>query len=465
MYLLSRFIDHIQNENLFQKKDHLLLAVSGGGDSIVLCELCHQAGFHFDIAHCNFQLRGEESDLDESLVKSLGEKYKSQVFIKKFETEKYATEKKLSIQVAARELRYEWFYELLNELPAAGNQGFFESNHGTLISYILTAHHANDNVETLLINFLKGTGIRGLIGIPLRQGKIVRPLLFAMKEEITAFAAENKLVFREDASNASDKYTRNYIRNKLIPAAKEVFPKVEHNMLNNIERFNDIHILFHEAILHHKKKLIEKKGNEIHIPVLKLFKSEPLKTIIYEIIHEYGFTPYQADEVVHLLQSQTGKLIMSPAYKIIKNRKWIIISPINTGEGGIILIEENDREIGFVDGKLLISKSSIAKYKQSSENFIATLDASRLEFPLLLRKWKQGDYFYPLGMKKPSGAIAKKKLSRFFTDLKLSLSEKEKIWVIESNRKIVWMVGKRLDDRFKVRENTSEIYRIQFKAL
>jgi tRNA(Ile)-lysidine synthase len=156
---------------------------------------------------------------------------------------------------------------------------------------------------------------------------------------------------------------------------------------------------------------------------------------------------------------------MSPAYKIIKNRKWIIISPINTGEGGIILIEENDREIGFVDGKLLISKSSIAKYKQSSENFIATLDASRLEFPLLLRKWKQGDYFYPLGMKKPSGAIAKKKLSRFFTDLKLSLSEKEKIWVIESNRKIVWMVGKRLDDRFKVRENTSEIYRIQFKAL
>ena len=391
MSLLSRFIDHIQNENLFQKKDYLLLALSGGVDSIVLCELCHQAGFNFDIAHCNFQLRGEDSDLDESLVKYLGEKDNRQIFVKKFETEKYAAEKKLSIQVAARELRYEWFYELLADLPIAGNQGSHESFIGEANSFILTAHHANDNVETLLNNFFKGTGIKGLIGIPQKQGRIVRPLLFAMKEEIIAFAAENKLAFREDASNASDKYTRNYIRNKLIPAVKEAFPNV------------DTHILFRQAILSHKKRLIEKNGNEIHIPVLKLLKSDPLKTIIYEIIHEYGFTPHQVDEVVHLLQSETGKLIMSPAYKIIKNRKWIIISPINTIEASTILIEEIEREIEFEGGKFLLSKSSLQKYKQSSDYFTATFDAGRLEFPLLLRKWKQGDYFYPLGMKKPSG--------------------------------------------------------------
>jgi tRNA(Ile)-lysidine synthase len=463
MTLLSRFIDHIQNENLFQKKDHFLLAVSGGVDSIVLCELCYQAGFNFDIAHCNFQLRGEDSDLDESMIKSLDEKYKSQIFVKKFKTEKYAAEKKISIQVAARELRYEWFYELLKEFPAAGNQLSPAPNLASN-SYILTAHHANDNAETLLINFFKGTGIKGLTGIPPKQGRLVRPLLFARKEEIIAFAAENKLPFREDASNASDKYTRNYIRNKLIPAVQQVFPNVEQNLLNNISRFNDIHILYRQALLNHKNKLIEKKGSEIHIPVLKLLKSEPLRTIIYEIIKEYGFTAHQVDEVVQLLKSKTGKLILSPAYKIIKNRKWIIISPNSTISASTILIHENDNEIEFEDGKLFFRKSSAENYKQAADNFIANLEGGKLEFPLLLRKWKQGDYFYPLGMKKPSGAIAKKKLNRFFTDLKLSLPEKEKIWVIESNRKIVWVVGKRIDDRFKVMENTAEIYKIQFKA-
>src|SRR5450755_4470878 len=243
MSLLQRFIDNIQNENLFQKNDRLLLAVSGGVDSVVLCELCSQAGFNFELAHCNFQLRGAESERDEAFVQSLGEKYSAKVFIKKFDTEKYAEEKKISIQVAARELRYEWFEELIVSLtnnPQPTTNSYSETSYiAHRTSYILTAHHANDNIETLLMNFFKGTGIKGMQGILPKQVKIIRPLLFAKKEEILSFAEENNLSFVVDSSNLSDKYTRNYFRNQLIPAVEKVFPRVEENLLNNIERFKD----------------------------------------------------------------------------------------------------------------------------------------------------------------------------------------------------------------------------------
>ena len=286
MSLLQRFIDNIKNENLFQKKDYLLLAVSGGVDSVVLCELCNQAGFNFEIAHCNFQLRGEESERDEAFVFTLGNKYSTKVFVKKFDTEKYAAEKKVSIQVAARELRYKWFEELLNgisgvryQLSGIGDEQSAMSNEQILVPppvagglFLITAHHANDNIETLLINFFKGTGIKGLQGILPKQSKIIRPLLFAKKEEILAFAKENNLSFVEDSSNLSDKYTRNYFRNQLIPSIQKVFPEVEDNLLNNIERFKDTEILYQQAIQLHKKKLLEYKGNEIHIPVLKFLK-------------------------------------------------------------------------------------------------------------------------------------------------------------------------------------------------
>ena len=466
MSLLQRFIDNIQNENLFQKNDRLLLAVSGGVDSVVLCELCSQAGFNFEIAHCNFQLRGEESESDEAFVQSLGEKYSAKVFIKKFDTEKYAEEKKISIQVAARELRYEWFEELINsstEMSTANQNTQDTSNIVIITSYFLTAHHANDNIETLLMNFFKGTGIKGLQGILPKQRKIIRPLLFAKKEEILSFAKENNLSFVEDSSNLSDKYTRNYFRNQLIPSIQKVFPEVEENLLNNIERFKDTEILYQQAIHLHKKKLLEYKGNEIHIPVLKLLKAEPLKTIIYEIIKEYGFTAHQTDEVIHLLKSESGKYISSSTHKIIKDRKWIIIAPHNTQEASNILIDKNDKKIVFENGTIRNKRTRKGKLSLSTENSIATLDANEITFPLLLRKWKQGDYFYPLGMQNlPAGRPGKKKLSRFFIDQKLSLTEKEKIWVIESNKRIIWIVDKRIDDRFKVTARTTNVLKIIF---
>lgn len=448
MTFLKKFIDYNKEQNLFQKNDRLLLAVSGGVDSVVLCELCKQANYHFQIAHCNFQLRGEESERDERFARSLAEKYEVEIFVKRFNTKEYAAQNKVSIQVAARELRYNWFEEVArSEYQVAGRSNKL---------WIVTAHHANDNIETLLMNFFKGTGIKGLQGILPRQGNIIRPLLFAKKEEILQFARENNLSFVEDSSNISDKYTRNYFRHQLIPALQKVFPQVQENLLNNIDRYREIEILYSQSVVLHKKKLLETKGNEVHIPVLKLLKVEPLKTILYEIIKDYGFTAHQTEEVSSLLKSESGKYISSATHKIIKNRNWLIIAPVNTLEANHILINEHDKEIDFEDGKLRIKNYDLKMEKPPCSDFIATLDAANIRFPLLLRKWKQGDYFYPLGMRH------KKKLSKFFIDQKLSVTDKEKVWVIESDKKVIWIVGKRIDDRFKITDKTKKILSIEF---
>ncbi len=465
MSLLNQFITNIAKQNLFQKNDYLLLAVSGGADSVALCELCFQAGFTFEIAHCNFQLRGEESDRDEEFVRTLGEKYGTRVFVKKFDTKGYAEEKRISIQVAARELRYSWFEQLLSNLQPSTLNIQLASFNRHFSSWLLTAHHANDNIETLLMNFFKGTGIKGLQGILPKQGKIIRPLLFAKREEIEVFNKENNLDFVEDSSNLSDKYTRNFFRHQLIPSIEKVFPQAEDNLIRNTERFADVEVLYQQSISLHKRKLLEQKGNEIHIPVLKLLKSKPLKTIIYEIIKEYGFTAHQTDEVISLLKSESGKYISSGTHKIIKNRVWLIISPVNTLEANHILINENDKEVTFEAGKikLKIPNQEVRINEPGREgviskiNEMATLDAAKITFPILLRKWKQGDYFYPLGMQK------KKKLSRFFIDQKISITDKEKIWVLESNKRIIWIIGKRIDDRFKITDKTKKMLTIAFK--
>jgi tRNA(Ile)-lysidine synthase len=438
MDLLKQFKEYIKKENLFQPKDRLLLAVSGGVDSVVLCELCKQAGYDFVIAHCNFQLRGEESERDEQFVKKLGEKYGVEVVIKKFDTKKYIEETKKGTQEAARDLRYEWFNELANG------------------KWILTAHHAGDNIETLLMNFFKGTGVNGLHGILPKQGKIIRPLLFAQKAELKKFAEENKLEFVEDSSNASDKYTRNYFRNQLIPDLQKVFLQVENNLLDNLQRFKEIEQLYQQSIELHKKKLLEQKGVEVHIPVLKLLKAEPLSTIVYEIIKEFGFTSYQATDIIALLQSETGKFIQSSSHRIIKNRNWLIISPNQTFGAENILIEKADKKIEFTNGILEFKEVPNVQYSMLNSQLVAQLDAYEIRFPLLLRKWKQGDYFYPLGMNK------KKKLSRFFIDQKLSMTEKENVWVIEMDKKIAWIVGFRIDNRFKITDKTKNILLISW---
>ncbi len=468
MNLLSSFQQYIKKENLFQPKQCLLLAVSGGVDSVVLCELCQQAGYDFAIAHCNFQLRKEESDGDEKFVEALAKKYAVEYFVKKFDTEKYAAQNKISIQVAARELRYDWFNFLVEANKADGSKemtddrkekitdvskNLFSKKTGyqlSTINYILTAHHADDNIETILMNFFKGTGINGLKGILPKQKNVLRPLLFAGKEDILLFAKENGLAYREDSSNSSDKYTRNYFRNQLIPGLQKVFPHVKENLLDNAERFREINKLYNLSIENTKKKLIIFEGKEMHLPVLKLLKTAALHSVLFEIIKEVGFTAAQTNEVLKLLNSESGKFIQSPTHRILRNRKWLIISPLNDLEANHFLIKEKDTVIIFSGGKLSIEKEVNPGKIQADKN-AAQLDALQIQFPLILRKWKPGDYFYPLGMQK------KKKLSRFFIDQKLSLNEKQQAWVIESDKKIIWVVGHRIDDRFKIKDGSANI--------
>jgi tRNA(Ile)-lysidine synthase len=274
MSITEQFKNYIQDQHLFHSKDRLLLAVSGGVDSVVLCELCKQAGYDFAIAHCNFKLRESDSDHDEQFVRELAQKYAAPFFVQQFDTTALAKAGKKSVEETARNLRYAWF----EEIRAANGYTF-----------IVTAHHANDQVETVLMNFFRGTGLKGLHGIPPKRDKIVRPLLFAKKNELVAFAAEHALAFVQDHTNAQNDFTRNYFRNEIIPAVQKVFPAVEDNLLNNISRLSEAEALYNEAIALHKKKLLEVKGTEVHIPVLKLLQLQPLHSILYEIIKAVVF--------------------------------------------------------------------------------------------------------------------------------------------------------------------------------
>ena len=452
MDLLQRFKQYILKENLFQPTDRLLLAVSGGIDSVVLCELCRQAGYDFVIAHCNFQLRGEESDRDEKFVVSLGEKYGVEVLLKKFETAPIATAEKKSIETAARDLRYHWFYEIISAVEPIADAQL------PVPGFIVTGHHADDNIETVVMNFFRGTGIAGIRGMMPKQGKIVRPLLFARRADLESFAANNQLNYVTDATNFENDYTRNFFRNQIIPLVKKTYPEAEKNVLKNIHRFIETEQLYQQAIEQHTKKLLEKKGNEIHIPVLKLLKVKPLHTVLFEIIKQVGFTSRQVEDAIALLRSDTGKYIQSATHRIIRNRNWLIITPNQTTEAQYILIEEEDTNISFEKGILQIERHLIINYQLSSASHTAQLNAGEIKFPLLLRKWKQGDYFYPLGMDK------KKKLSRFFIDQKLSLIQKENVWVVEMDKKIIWVVGMRIDNRFKIKDSTQQIISLTLKG-
>ncbi len=437
MSLITQFNAYINEQHLFEKKDKLLLAVSGGVDSVVLCELCSQSGYDFVIAHCNFQLRGKESNEDEIFVQSLAHKYNVDIKSTRFDTVDYAKKNKLNIQIAARELRYDFFNKILAE--------------DNSIKHIITAHHANDNAETVLMNFLKGTGINGLQGILPKDagigGKVVRPLLFAKKDMLIALANEQKLQWREDQSNETNKYTRNYFRNDWMPSIEKIIPQLEDNLLENIQRFKEVNLLYESAVETILKKLVEKKGKELHIPVLKLLKTPALSTVLYELLKSYSFSSQQIPEVIKLLQAESGKYISSATHRLIKNRQWVILSPLQDKLSNHFIIEQNEKEIHFDDMKISIQQSE-PPFNINKDQYCAQIDTSAVSFPLILRKWKQGDYFYPLGMDK------KKKLSRFFIDNKLSLLDKENCWVLESDKKIIWVVGQRMDNRCKINSST-----------
>lgn len=440
MNLLQQFKDHISKRQLFTGANPLWLAVSGGLDSVVLCELCHQAGFRFSIAHCNFQLRGAESDRDETFVRKLALQYNVPVLVNTFDTENYASAHHLSTQEAARLLRYEWFASLVEKEGSA--------------ALLLTAHHADDDIETLLMHFFRGTGLQGLTGIPEINQRIRRPLLAFSREELETYAREMGLQWVEDSSNASSAYTRNYFRNELIPGLQKVFPQVKNNLRDNLVRFKETAQLYQLSVELIKKKLIRTKGAEQHIPVKQLLGYNS-RALIFEIIREYGFNEKQIDEVIKLGKSDSGRYLNAPGgdFRLIRHRHWFIISPVQAEQSQNIIIEKNDRNIRFSLGSLHLKtkKYQAGDAPTSTDTKQVLLDARDIQFPLLLRKWKTGDYFYPLGMKK------KKKVARFLIDAKLSKSAKDNVWVLESNQRIIWLIGHRIDERFKISPRTTDV--------
>jgi len=460
MDLLHKFKELWQEEfcQLTAANTRLLVAVSGGVDSVVLVDLLQRAGFDFVMAHVNFQLRGSESERDEQFVRSLADKYGNELLVKKFDTKLYAEEHKLSIQEAARVLRYDWFSEILAGWQLAGN------HRQTVQYFIVTAHHADDNIETVLMHFFRGTGIQGMAGIQplLKERQLIRPLLGFRKNELQLYAAARDLSFVEDSSNASDKYTRNYFRNQLLPQIKEVYPQVEENLLHNIERFREIEEIYRQSVDQQVNRLLEVKGTEWHVPVMKWKQVKPLSTITWELISRFGFHAAQTAEVIKLLDGENGGYQLSPSYRIIRNRQWMIISPNHTATAQHIQIEERQAEVVFENGKLLITTKSETFTHSLTHSFThspseASFDASEIRFPLLLRKWKAGDYFYPLGMQK------KKKLGKFLIDLKLSRTEKEQVWVLESDKRILWVLGYRIDNRFRITEKTKQVLQVNYR--
>lgn len=439
MHLQARFNQHWRHTfPQFSKDEHFVLGVSGGADSVALAHLLKGADIHFEIAHCNFGLRGAESDRDEAFVKNLAVALNVSFSCKHFDTQEYAATHKVSIQEAARDLRYAWF--------------------ATFNTIVITAHHANDNIETVFMHFCRGTGIAGLTGIePYKVNeRLLRPLLIFHKQEIIDYNKQAGIEFVEDSSNASDKYTRNLFRHQILAAVQEVYPQAEHNILHTIKHLREVSEVYKAAMQKIVSKLQFLHGNEIHIPILMWQKAKPLGTITFEMLYPFGFTAAQMPEAIKLLSAHNGAVLISPTHRLIKNRNWMILAPLATAiNTSIVVVEQKDTSVDFLGGTLALHNTA-AQVPEISDNNTCIVDAAPLQFPLILRPAATGDYFYPLGMQK------KKKLSKFFIDLKLSKTAKEKVWVLVSDNRIVWVIGYRIDNRFKITPASTTAVKLSF---
>ncbi len=441
--ILQTIQQYVQEHQLFTEGDRILIAVSGGIDSIVLCHILSKLAVSFGLAHCNFKLRGKDSEEDEAFVKQVAKQLNVPFYSISFFTDKIAEQKKQSIQEVARDLRYDWLEKIRHEHD---------------YQYIATAHHLNDSIETVLYNFTKGCGIRGLHGILPKRDKIIRPLLGVTKDEIIKFANEEKIVFREDVSNSTDKYSRNKIRHHVVPVLKELNPNFEITSNNTIQRLNEAEELFDFAIDFIKKDLLIRQDNQLKISISKLSSSPAPKTILFETIHPYGFNNQQIEQIMQSIENQPGKVFYSTDNCLLIDREFLVIKQKeNTGGVKYYLDQTGSTlplEISSIHSQIIESPPFEVE-KNSSK---AYLDLDTLKFPLTLRQWKEGDKFQPLGMKGHS-----KKLQDFFVDLKLSRFEKEKVWILESEGQICWVVGLRIDERYKVTQQTKRCYVIEWK--
>ena len=434
--MLLPFKKHLEENfpRLFESKN--LIAVSGGADSVVLTHLCAQLNLDISIAHCNFQLRGEESEGDAQFVVELADELNLQVFVEEFDTAAYAAEKKISIQMTARELRYTWFRELRRTLD---------------FDFILTAHHLNDNLETVLINFVRGTGLDGLTGIPQNNGYVQRPLLPFSRADIEEYARNSNFKWREDKTNQSTKYFRNKIRKEIVPLLMDMNPQLLESFSKTRENLSQSSVLVEDYIsaLFPRIARQEDYGYSFRIKLLKTIPN--LKAVLYELFRSFGFTEW--DDVYDLLDAESGKIVYSKTHRLIKDREDLLLTEIPGRENKKYEIQPEEEVIMFPIGTFHFEK--VEQIETTAKNTIF-LDEKKLEYPLVVRKWERGDYFFPFGMK------GKKKVSKFFKDEKLSLPEKESCWLLCSGSEIIWVIGYRADARFAVDEDSKNILQLTY---
>jgi len=449
----------IGENNLFFKSDKLLVGVSGGIDSVVLVDILVKLGYEIGIAHCNFKLRGIESDEDEVFVSDLADKYRIPLFIKSFDTKDYAFRNKLSIQMAARELRYGWFNKIKNKY------GY---------NYVVIGHNLNDNIETFYINTTRGSGLKGLCGIPLKNDIIVRPLLCVSREQILMYAIKNNLMYREDSSNRSDKYMRNDIRHNVIPLLKKYNNNLEQVLSESMLIITKYYNFFDNYVKKIESSVVKYYNDKIILDLEKLINYDGYDIVCFNILNKYGFNVDSIKKILKLimLKGESGQMFYSKDYLLLKNRNELIIisrDKIKVEEKETYRYKIDDVKNSFIfENKVLVFK----EYKKHVDKEVAfkilenldknkiVVDKCKIEFPLILRKWDRGDYFVPFNMK------GKKKLSDYFIDIKLSRLDKENVWLLcDGNNNIIWVIGYRLDDRYRVTETTESLLEIRLEFI
>jgi len=437
MLPVKQFQEFAERHALFTPQKLVLAAVSGGKDSVLMAHLLKNAGPNFAIAHCNFQLRGAEAKRDQDFTANLAQhQLKVPFFTTDFDTTGYAKANQISVQMGARQLRYQWFEKLCAE------QNF---------DVIALAHHQNDAVETILLNLTRGTGIAGLHGILPKNGKLVRPMLFLTRENIDLICAEEKLGFVEDSSNASIKYARNKIRLEVVPKLKELNPNLEKTFEQNLERFKQLEQLLEKTLQQLRDTVFIHQKNEVRIKIDDILLLHPQKLLLFGLLRQFDFSEQVVNNLLLSLEKQPGKLFESATHQLVLDRQEVIINQKKERGNEVAAIGENQDQIYFQGFKLRFLHDETPLIVKNNP-MAASVDAAKLIFPLSIRNWQTGDYFFPLGMQ------GRQKLSDFFVHQKVPLNQKSTIPVlVNGNNEVIWICGYRLDDRYKVSTGTKKV--------